>query len=96
MHSSTLYLTSALEGGCVVNATPRPLNPRERDRLPILQEAGWAPRVDLDGCGKSRPLFVFNSFVQLINKKGACGLLTPSSRLTALFCCLFTCRWSGA
>ena len=26
-----------------VNATPRPLQPRERDRLSILQEAGWDP-----------------------------------------------------
>jgi hypothetical protein len=23
--------------------TPRPLYPRERDPLPIVQEAGWAP-----------------------------------------------------
>jgi len=28
---------------CVVNATPQPLYPRERDPVPILQEAGWAP-----------------------------------------------------
>jgi len=27
----------------VVNATPRPLYPRERDLVPIVQEAGWAP-----------------------------------------------------
>jgi hypothetical protein len=27
--------------GCVVNATLRPLYPRERDPVPILQEAGW-------------------------------------------------------
>jgi len=26
----------------VVNATPRPPYPRERDPVPILQEAGWA------------------------------------------------------
>jgi hypothetical protein len=29
-------------GVVVVNATPRPLYPRERDPVPILQEAGWA------------------------------------------------------
>jgi hypothetical protein len=29
--------------GWVVNATPRPLYPRERDQVPIVQEAGWAP-----------------------------------------------------
>ena len=27
----------------MVNATPRPLYPRERDPVPIVQEAGWAP-----------------------------------------------------
>ena len=29
--------------GLVVNATPRPLYPRERDAVPIVQEAGWVP-----------------------------------------------------
>jgi hypothetical protein len=28
--------------GCVVNNTTRPLYPRERDPVPILQESGWA------------------------------------------------------
>ena len=28
----------------MVNATPRPLYPRERDPVPIVQDAGWAPR----------------------------------------------------
>ena len=41
-YSSTLSLTSALDGGWVVNATPRPLYPRVRDHVPIVQEAGWA------------------------------------------------------
>jgi hypothetical protein len=27
----------------MVNATPQPLYPRERDPVPIVQEAGWAP-----------------------------------------------------
>jgi len=27
----------------VVNATPRPLYPRERDLVPTVQEAEWAP-----------------------------------------------------
>ena len=26
----------------MINATPRPLYPRERDPVPIVQEAGWA------------------------------------------------------
>jgi hypothetical protein len=29
--------------GWVVNTTPRPLYPRERDPVPIVQEAGWNP-----------------------------------------------------
>ena len=29
--------------GSKVNATHRPLYPRERDPVPIVQEAGWAP-----------------------------------------------------
>jgi hypothetical protein len=29
--------------GVVVNSTPRPLYPRERDPVPIVQDAGWAP-----------------------------------------------------
>ena len=29
--------------GWVVNATPRPLYPRERDPVRNVQEAGWAP-----------------------------------------------------
>jgi hypothetical protein len=29
--------------GWVVNTTPRPLYPQERDPVPIEQEAGWAP-----------------------------------------------------
>jgi hypothetical protein len=42
----------------VDNARPRPLYPpppRERQPVPIVQEAGWAPRTGLDGCGKFRP-----------------------------------------
>jgi hypothetical protein len=34
-YSATLSLTSALDGGWVVNTTPRPLYPRERDPVPI-------------------------------------------------------------
>jgi len=38
----------------VVNATPRPLYPRERPRTRCI--GGWVgPRAGLDGCGKSRP-----------------------------------------
>jgi hypothetical protein len=27
----------------------------EKDPVPIVQEAGWAPEAGLDRCGKSRP-----------------------------------------
>ena len=26
-----------------------------RDLVPIIQEFGWTPRADMEGCGKSRP-----------------------------------------
>ena len=32
--------------GWVVTATPRPLYQRERDSVPIVWEAGWAPGPD--------------------------------------------------
>jgi hypothetical protein len=35
-YSSTLYLTSAIDGGWVFNATPRPLYPREETQVPIV------------------------------------------------------------
>jgi hypothetical protein len=43
MHNSTLSLTSALDGGCVVNATPRRFTRGKKDLIPIVQEAGCAP-----------------------------------------------------
>jgi hypothetical protein len=33
----------------VVNATPRPLYPRQRDSLPIIQETVWAPGSEWTG-----------------------------------------------
>jgi len=38
-----LFLTTALEGGEGVSVTPRPLFTPEKEPVPILQEAGWAP-----------------------------------------------------
>jgi len=38
----------------MVNATPRPLYPRERDQLPIVEEGRVGPRDGLGGCGKRR------------------------------------------
>ena len=34
----------------VVDATPRPLYPREKESVSLAQEAGWAPRFALQGC----------------------------------------------
>ena len=52
-YSSTLSLTSTLDVW-VVNATPRPLYPRERPGTHCI--GGWVgPRAGLNGCGKSRP-----------------------------------------
>ena len=42
-YSSTLSLTSALDRGWVVNATPRPLHPREREPVSIVQGAEGTP-----------------------------------------------------
>jgi hypothetical protein len=42
-YTSTLSLTSALDGR-VVNATPWPLYPLERDPVPFIQEAVWPLR----------------------------------------------------
>jgi len=41
MYSCTLSLISALHGG----VSPDHFTPRERDPLPIVQEAGWVPRL---------------------------------------------------
>jgi hypothetical protein len=41
--------------GWGVSVTPRPLLTPGKDPVPIVQEAGWAPRPVLDGRGKSRP-----------------------------------------
>jgi len=42
-YSSTLSLTLAPAGEWVINTTPRPLYPWERNPAPIMQDAGWAP-----------------------------------------------------
>ena len=44
-YSCTLSLTSALDGGWVINATPRPFYPREGEPVPLIQKARWAPEA---------------------------------------------------
>ena len=41
--TAPLFLYLGVKSRWVVNATPRPLYPRERDPVHIVQEAGWAP-----------------------------------------------------
>ena len=43
MYSSTLSFNLGAEGGWLFNATPRPLYPRQRNPVLIVQEAMWAP-----------------------------------------------------
>ena len=51
---STFSLTSALDWGGWVNATPRPLYPRDRPGTHCIR--GWGgPRAGLDGCEIYRP-----------------------------------------
>jgi hypothetical protein len=51
----TLSLTSALYGGGVINATPRPLCPRQGNPSPIVEEAGWAPEPIWTGAENPAP-----------------------------------------
>ena len=54
MYSSTLPSTSALDGGGW--STPRLGRfTSGKDPVPIVQDAGWAPKAGLNGCVKSRP-----------------------------------------
>jgi hypothetical protein len=55
MYSSTLSLTSAVDGVWVVSATLRPPYPQERGPVPILQETGWAPAPVWTGAGNLTP-----------------------------------------
>ena len=48
-------MTVALEGGEWSAARLGRTLPPGNDPVPILQEAGWAPELGLDSCGKSRP-----------------------------------------
>jgi hypothetical protein len=43
MYSCTLFLDLGTRRGWEVRVTPRPLSTPERDPVPIVQEAGWAP-----------------------------------------------------
>jgi len=48
-YSSTISLTSGLDGRSVVNTTPQMFYVQERDPVPILKEPGWGPGSNLTG-----------------------------------------------
>jgi hypothetical protein len=52
-YSSTLSLSSALDGGWWLLHAPA-LFSQETEPVPIVQEAGLVPEPVLDGCGKYR------------------------------------------
>ena len=47
------FLNSALDGGWVVNAKPRPLYPREQALTATVQEAEWASGPVWTGCAET-------------------------------------------
>ena len=63
--------------GWVVNTTPRPLYQRERDPVPIVQEAGWAPGPERR-VGKSRLPTGIRSPDRLVHTESLYLLLYPA------------------
>ena len=54
------HLISAIDGSdCKCPPPPAALAPRERNPVPIVYEAGWAPGLLWTGAEKSRPLLRF-------------------------------------
>jgi len=71
--------------GWLVNATPRPLYPRERDSVPIVQETRWAS-VSVWTCAeilaphRNKPGIIDQLIVRinlLVNTLPVCFPLTP-------------------
>jgi hypothetical protein len=82
MYSFTLSLTSALDGGEVVSATPRPLYPRKRPGSHCV--GGWVgPGAGLEGCGISRLHRVSNP-----------GPSSPVYRLSYRDLLTWSCTWT--
>jgi hypothetical protein len=56
LHISNLFATHALaEGNGVVMITPRWIDRREKDPVPIVQRTGWAPGPFLTGAKNLTP-----------------------------------------
>ena len=53
--TALLFFKLSARWGWVVNATPWPRYPRERDQVPIVQEAGWAPEPAMAGVENFAP-----------------------------------------
>ena len=94
-YSCTLFLTSALDGGWVVNVTPRPLYLRERSGTHCIGD--WVgPRAGLDGCGKSRPPNGTRSPGRPVRR---CAVIFFSLSFQVEFsqfyyhACFFSCNW---
>jgi len=64
MYSSTLSLTSALDGGWWSTPRTGSFTHREEIRYPMYRRLG-GDQTDLDGCGKSR-LYQYNKFVMMV------------------------------
>ena len=66
--------------GWVVNATPRPLYPRERPDTHFTE--GWmGPRAGLFGCGKSRPTTGIRSLDRPARSESQYRLSYPGSTI---------------
>jgi len=50
------YFNPGDRWGWMFNATPRPLNPQQRDSAPVVREAGWAPRPVWTGAENLAPI----------------------------------------
>jgi hypothetical protein len=66
--------------GWVVNATPRPLYPRERPGTHCI--GGWVgPGTGLDGCGEARPHRAFTCDKREENKVTAYSMWTNGGEI---------------
>ena len=84
-----LFLQPRRYMGMVVNATPRPLYPRERPGTHCI--GGWVgPRAGLDGCGKSRPQPVASRYTDW-----AIPAPTLTSKTIKNFQCLLIKHWQS-
>ena len=55
-YSSTLSLTSTIDGAWVVDATPRPLSPGKEIWFPFAEEGVWASRLVKTGAKDLAPI----------------------------------------